>query len=109
MRKAQIRKHDTTASWLTQDENGYHFVYDAEFLDNKSATSVILTLPLQKEVYTSKVLFPFFDGLIPDGWLLNVAERNWKLNPRDRMGLLLACFKHCIGAVNVHPLNEIEE
>lgn len=108
MRKAEIRIHDIIAGWLTQDENGYHFVYEAAYLNNKKATPVSLALPLQKDVYTSKVLFPFFDGLIPEGWLLDVAEKNWKLNPRDRMGLLLACCKDCIGAVSVHPLNEKE-
>jgi len=46
-------------------------------------------------------LFPFFDGLIPEGWLLNIAEMNWKINHKDRMGLLLTCCQDCIGAVSV--------
>ena len=100
--------YDAVAGWLTQDENGYHFVYDASYLKRGNAEPVSLTLPLQEDTYTSKVLFPFFDGLIPEGWLLDIAERNWKLNPRDRMGLLLACCKDCIGAISVHPLNENE-
>ena len=50
------------------------------------------------------VLFPFFDGLIPEGWLLEVAEKSWKIDQRDRMSLLLACCKDCIGAVSVIPL-----
>ena len=65
-----------------------------------------VNLPLTVAPYTSNVLFPFFDGLIPEGWLLEVAEKNWKLNPRDRMGLLLACCKECIGAVSVEELRE---
>jgi serine/threonine-protein kinase HipA len=36
--------------------------------------------------------------------LLEIAEKNWKLNPRDRMGLLLACCKDCIGAVSVEEI-----
>jgi serine/threonine-protein kinase HipA len=108
MRKAEIKMNDTVAGWLTQDENGYHFLYDANYLKSKAAEPVSLTLPLQEDTFTSNVLFPFFDGLIPEGWLLDIAERNWKLNPRDRMGLLLACCKDCIGAVSVHPLNENE-
>ena len=48
-----------------------------------------------------------FDGLIPEGWLLNIAENNWKINQRDRMSLLLACCKDCIGAVSV--ISEEEE
>jgi serine/threonine-protein kinase HipA len=44
--------------------------------------------------------------LIPEGWLLDVAQKNWKLKERDRMGLLLACCKDCIGAVSVYPVTE---
>ena len=109
MRKAEIKFQDKTAGWLTQDENGYHFVYDSDYLKSKSAESVSLTLPLRESVYNSRMLFPFFDGLIPECWLLEIAEQNWKLNSRDRMGLLLACCKDCIGAVSVHPIVEEEQ
>lgn len=106
MRKAVILMHDRTAGYLTQDEEGYHFQYDPEYLQQPQAEMVSCTLPLQKAPFTSRVLFPFFDGLIPEGWLLDIAERNWKLNPRDRMGLLLACCRDCIGAVSVVPVKE---
>ena len=106
MRKAAIKLHDQTAGWLTQDEHGYHFEYDRSFLKSDKPQPVSLSLPVQEAPFTSKVLFPFFDGLIPEGWLLDIAEKNWKLSPRDRMGLLLACCKDCIGAVSVHPINE---
>jgi serine/threonine-protein kinase HipA len=109
MRKAEIKMHDILAGLLTQDEHGYHFVYDLNYLKTERPVPVSLTLPLQEVIFTSKVLFPFFDGLIPEGWLLHVAEKNWKLNPRDRMGLLLACCKDCIGAVGVHPVNDERE
>lgn len=106
MTKAEIKIHRTTAGWLSQDENGYHFVYDPAYLATNNIEPVSLTLPLQEAPFNSKVLFPFFDGLIPEGWLLDIAEKNWKLNPRDRMGLLLSCCKDCIGAVSVHPINK---
>lgn len=98
--------HDRTAGWLSQDENGYHFVYDASYLKLSDAESVSLTMPLQEGSFHSTMLFPFFDGLIPEGWLLDIAEKNWKLNPRNRMGLLLSCCRDCIGAVSVHPTKE---
>ena len=106
MRKAEILIHNQTAGWLKQDEGGYHFIYDSLYLQSPEAEPVSLTLPLTEKPYTSKVMFPFFDGLIPEGWLLELAEINWKLNPRDRMGLLVACCKECIGAVSVHPIKE---
>jgi len=109
MRKAEIKMNDVTAGWISQDENGYHFVYDKVYLQSENRIAISLTLPLREESYDSNVLFPFFDGLIPEGWLLDIAEKNWKLNPRDRMGLLLACCKDCIGAVSVHPLSDEKE
>lgn len=104
MRKAEIKVNDHTAGWLTQDENGYHFRYEKDFIESPDALPVSVTLPLQEKPFDSKVLFPFFDGLIPEGWLLDIAEKNWKLNPRDRMGLLLVCCKDCIGAVSIHSV-----
>lgn len=104
MRKAEVKYQDKTAGWLTQDETGYHFAYDTAYLRSKNPEPVSLTLLLREKPYTDRVLFPFFDGLIPEGWLLDIAEKNWKLNPRDRMGLLLACCKDCIGAVSIHPI-----
>lgn len=81
-------------------------MYDKAYAAHPYARPVSLTLPVREAPYTSKVLFPFFDGLIPEGWLLNIAEKNWKLSPRDRMGLLLACCKDCIGSVSVDELKE---
>jgi serine/threonine-protein kinase HipA len=49
---------------------------------------------------------PFFDGLISEGWLLDIAIENWKLNPRDRMGLLLTICRDCIGAVHVEEVTQ---
>ena len=93
---------------LTEDENGYVFAYDADFLASDKAEAVSLTLPLNDKPYRDKVLFPFFDGLIPEGWLLDIAEKNWKIDNRDRMSLLLACCKDCIGAVGVIPAKNEE-
>jgi serine/threonine-protein kinase HipA len=103
MRKAKIYMHEFFAGILTEDENGYHFVYEPSYLESAFAEPVSLSLPLSGNKFTSNVLFPFFDGLIPEGWLLEIAERNWKINPRDRMGILLATCRDCIGAVSVEP------
>lgn len=108
IRRAEIKMHNELTGWLSQDENGYHFQYAPAYLKTANPKSISLTLPVQEKEFTSKVLFSFFDGLIPEGWLLDLAEKNWKLNSRDRMGLLLACCKDCIGAVSVHALIENE-
>jgi len=105
MRKAKVYMHDDLAGLLTESEDGYTFIYDLNYLSRSSAKPVSLTLPLQDKPYVSKTMIPFFDGLIPEGWLLDIAEKNWKLNARDRMGLLLACCRDCIGAVSIEEDN----
>jgi len=101
MRKAKVYMHKELAGFLTETTDGYSFTYDKDFLTVSGAKPVSLTLPLQDKPFESKTLFPFFDGLIPEGWLLEIAEKNWKLSARDRMGLLLACCRNCIGAVSI--------
>jgi serine/threonine-protein kinase HipA len=46
-------------------------------------------------------LFPFFDGLIPEGWLLDIVTHNWKISPSDRFGVLLVACKDAVGNVSV--------
>jgi serine/threonine-protein kinase HipA len=106
MRKAEVRIHDKVAGYLIDDEEGYTFTYEPSYLNTDGAEAISLTLPLKQGSVNSNVLFPFFDGLIPEGWLLDIAEKNWKLNTRDRMGLLLACCRDCIGAVSIHPVTQ---
>jgi len=106
MRKAEIYVHNIPAGILKENENGYSFLYYKEYVDNNESEDVSLTLPKAEIPYQSSVLFPFFDGLIPEGWLLDIAQKNWKLNPKDRMGLLLACCQDCIGAVKVIEKND---
>lgn len=101
MRQGEIWVNKDLAGILTEDEEGYNFIYSKEYLKKENAIAVSLTLPLQEEAFHSDFLFPFFDGLIPEGWLLDIAQKNWKLNPRDRMGLLLATCKDCIGNISV--------
>ena len=109
MKQAVVFLHAIKAGILTEDENGYTFEYDADYLTSVDAEAVSLTLPLSNQPYRDKVLFPFFDGLIPEGWLLDIAEKNWKIDARDRMSLLVACCKDCIGAVGVETIISEEE
>lgn len=109
MRRARIFLNETPCGILTEDEMGYNFRYDVAYLKNSDAEPVGIAFPLQEEPFRSNMLFPFFDGLIPEGWLLDVAERNWKIHRNDRMGMLMTCCKDCIGAVSVEPIEEKDE
>jgi serine/threonine-protein kinase HipA len=103
MRQAEVYLYDCLAGLLTEDENGYTFQYEERYLA-ASQIGLSVNLPPQCEPFHSSNLFPFFDGLIPEGWLLQLATENWKLNPNDRMGLLLACCRDCIGAASIREV-----
>ncbi|AYQ31100.1 HipA N-terminal domain-containing protein [Runella sp. SP2] len=93
-RSGEVYYQDQLAGIISEEEDGYVFTYEAGYLMNNDLP-VSLTLP-------------FFDGLIPEGWLLDIAIQNWKLNPRDRMGLLLTVCQDCLGAVSVKKIENSE-
>ena len=105
-RTAQIFVRDKLAGILRETDEGYSFVYDTDYLSSDNPSPVSLTLPLTEKPYVSKTLFAFFDGLIPEGWLLDVLVHNWKLNEKDRFGILLAACKDPIGNISVMEVSE---
>lgn len=109
MKQAKVFLNNSFAGILTEDDMGYEFRYDYDFLKSDGAVAVSLTLPLTDKPYRDNVLFPFFDGLIPEGWLLDIAEQSWKISARDRFSLLLACCKDCVGNVSVIPMERKED
>lgn len=109
MRQGLVKYNDVPAGVLTEeDSGGYLFVYDEKYVQNHPNQFITFQMPVTSIPYRSKILFPFFDGLIPEGWLLSIAAESWKINKSDRMGLLLACCQNAIGAVSVHPINSEE-
>lgn len=106
-RKALVYYQDHLAGYLTETDEGYSFIYDNTYLQTEGTMPVSFTLPLQNQSFNSKTLFPFFDGLIPEGWLLNVGQNYWKLKGNDRFELLLTLCRDTIGAVSVLPEEEV--
>lgn len=110
MRRAQILYKDMVAGILTETDDGlYTFQYNENYIVSHPKQFITFSMPVNATTYTDNRLFPFFEGLIPEGWLLNIGTKNWKINQNDRMGLLLAFCRNCIGAVSVEPITENHE
>jgi len=110
MRKAKVMYGDVVAGILTETDDGeYVFQYEKDYVTEHPDQFITFTMPVTEKPYKNNRLFPFFEGLIPEGWLLNIASRSWKINPDDRMGLLMACCKDCIGAVSIIPILKEDE
>jgi serine/threonine-protein kinase HipA len=110
MRKAAVLYNTVAAGTLTETDDGeYTYQYHDEYIANHPNKFITFTMPVNNKLYIEKRLFPFFEGLIPEGWLLDIAAVSWKINRNDRMGLLMACCHNCIGAVSVLPIHDDNE
>ena len=108
MRKGKVYYNNYLAGIITETDQGeYVFEYDKNYVKEHPKEFITFTMPVTEQIYLDKRLFPFFEGLIPEGWLLDIASKNWKINLNDRMGLLLACCQNCIGAVSVIPIPQV--
>lgn len=106
MRTGEVFFMDVFTGLIEETEDGFRFTYDSQYLNNPDARPISLTMPLTNTPYISKTMFPVFDGIIPEGWILDIAEKNWKIRRIDRMGLLLEFCRDCIGAISIHKAEE---
>jgi len=91
---------------LERTAEGFRFTYNREYLSSENPEPVSLTLPLTEKTYENETLFPFFLGLIPEGWLLEITSRILKIDPDNTFQLLVETCRDCIGAVTVAPLEQ---
>ncbi len=101
-RKAIVLFKKEKAGVLEEIENGYRFTYDKEFIKNK--ISISISLPIKKCSYENNSLFPFFIGLLPEGWYLDIVCATLKIDKKDTFGLLLGTCKDTIGAVMIKEI-----
>lgn len=104
MRKAIVKIHNKRCGLLYETDQEFVFEYDEEYLKDPNSVSISMRLPISQKTYKSNVLFPFFDGLIPEGWILDIYVSKWKLDITDRFGLLLKLTEDPIGAVSVEEV-----
>lgn len=102
MSKVSVYFKNKRAGELVKTVDGrFIFNYADEYLCSENP-SISLSLPKEKKSFESTDLFPFFDGLIPEGWLLNLASTELRLNPlSDRFELLSSLCNDTIGAVHI--------
>lgn len=105
-RRAIVRLDGQRVGTLAEHGRQVIFTYDAEWLARRDAVGVSLILPLRPEPYVSDGLHPFFENLLPEGWLLELTTKKLKIAKDDAFGLLVATCADCIGAVEIVPPEE---
>jgi serine/threonine-protein kinase HipA len=96
-----VRLNGQRVGTLTDDQEAVTFQYDTAWVNRADARPVSLTLPLRKEPTITNGLHPFFENLLPEGWLLEIATSKLKISKDDAFGLLVATCADCIGAVEI--------
>ena len=101
MRQAIVFVHGSRAGILSEISNEeYHFEYDA----NYDGEAVSLTMPTSHKKYGYKVFPPFFEGLLPEGMMLEGLLRNAKIDKKDYFSQLIATGNDLVGSVTVKAL-----
>ena len=105
-RIAKVSLSGRLIGFIEEEDGRTSFTYTKDWLANADAPPVSLTLPLRAEPYTYDGLHPFFENLLPEGWLLEVASKKLKISKDDPFGMLLATCRDCVGAVEIEPASE---
>ena len=67
MKSGTVYYRDIPAGTLVKDADGYLFRYDPLYFADSAMPEISATLPKTQREYRSKVLFPFFFGLLAEG------------------------------------------
>lgn len=99
-RKGIVYFNNIEAGIIEETDSGYRFTYNKTYVQNKGQ-DISVSLPLRKEPYISKQLFPFFEGLLPEGWYFDIVSSVLKIDKNDIFGVLLSTCKDTIGMVSI--------
>ena len=101
-RRGRVYCDGMVAGHVEETPDGYRFAYDSGYLTKPGTRSISLALPKRHEPYASKVLFPFFYGLLAEGILKATQCRKLKLDENDHFGRLLkTAHSDTVGTVTV--------
>jgi|SRR3989339_1414029 len=108
-KKALVYYNGKKAGVLQKNVAGYVFEYDPVYAATPGAKPISLAMPLNKKIFEAAKLFPFFEGLLPEGWLLNITSKTLKIDKDDKFELLLHIGKDTIGAISIIPEEDLKQ
>lgn len=99
MKKARIFVDNKLAGELQEIVRGknYRFIY----LETYRGQSVSLEMPTHKSMYEFDCFPPFFEGLLPEGMMLESLLRQTKIDRHDLMSQLITVGRDLVGNVTV--------
>jgi serine/threonine-protein kinase HipA len=104
MRSAEVSMHGIPAGLIEEIEAGsnYRFTY----FEGYNGPSIALTMPVNEKEFIFDRFPPFFDGLLPEGVLLEGLLKQRKIDKFDYLSQLIAVGNDLVGAVTVQEKKE---
>ena len=88
-------------SIIGTDVSDASFVYDDKYLNSDDPVAISISLPLQKEPFSSKRTRIFFDGLLPEGFTRRSVAQWLHFDENDYLSILHGLGKECLGAIRI--------
>lgn len=98
VRRARVLVDGVAAGYLEELPDGS---YRFEYLPGYHGPPVSLTMPTDRRVWRFGGFPPFFEGLLPEGEMLEGLLRQRKIDRDDHFAQLLAVGRDLVGAVTV--------
>jgi serine/threonine-protein kinase HipA len=102
MRRANVFFNSIDAGILEERQQGKVYVF--RYHDHYDGEPVSLTMPAEQREFTYDRFPPFFEGLLPEGIMLDGMLRQLKIDRDDLFSQLVAVGKDMVGAVTVEEI-----
>ncbi|MEI6242102.1 MAG: HipA N-terminal domain-containing protein [Chlamydiota bacterium] len=99
MRKAKVFVNGVLAGELQEITRGHHYRFI--YLEGYKGSSVSLEMPIIKQVYAFDRFPPFFEGLLPEGFMLEALLKQSKIDRNDLMSQIIAVGHDLVGNVTI--------
>jgi serine/threonine-protein kinase HipA len=102
MKRAKVFVKGIEAGVLEERTRGTDYIF--QYFDSYQGDPVSLTMPIDKREIRFNDFPPFFDGVLPEGVMLDGLLRQRKIDKDDLFSQLLAVGKDLVGAVTVEEM-----
>ena len=104
MKRAKVFVSGILAGYLVEREKNKN--YEFTYLEEYGGPSISLTIPINKKVYCFDRFPPFFEGFLPEGFMLDALLRKAKLDKNDRFEQLMRVGGELVGNITVERFDE---
>ena len=99
MKRAKVFVDGVLAGYLSEivKNKSYEFAY----LEDYRGSAISLTMPIGQKFYHFDCFPPFFEGLLPEGFMLDALLRKAKLDKKDHFEQLMRVGGELVGNITV--------